>query len=250
MRFKWFVMIMALLTMLTFGGMTPSVSAQTTVDKTPAQVERDRRAAIGDTTQPVKIRVSQATGEIERTPKGFTNFINPNVADNVSVMGGIGGGAGENSFEGSFEIQKTLGRRFLLDNTIELSNASQTVVGDRAILRGYLTPNVFVGAGARVSNTLNVQDDLVLQPNFQAGLTLNATDKLQFEPYVQLETPDVLSANLQRSLGAAMVVSYSVNSKFGFTGEAGLTQYRNDNRFFDNGGANFYYGTVGLFFNF
>lgn len=209
MRFqaKWFLMILALLTVFTFGGMGQGVRAQ-------------------------------------------------NVPDNVSVMAGAVNSEGQNTFNGTIEIQKTLGTpKLILDNTTILSDGSQTVVSDTALLRGYLGTKFFVAGGATFGRAINVPDrrfegDTFLNPTFQVGVTLDATKRLQFEPYAQLDTTDLLSDNDARSLSGGLVVNYAVNDKFGFTGDVGLTQTRANNRFFDTGGINSRYGTAGLYFNF
>jgi hypothetical protein len=185
---------------------------------------------------------------------GQTQFVNPNVQSNVTIEAGVSNDEGVNSFEGSLEIQKTLGSRFMLDNTIELSNGEETVVGNRALLRFYPHKNLFVAGGARVFRTINVDErrfdnDTALTPSFQLGLTLNANERLQFEPYIQVDSPDLLSNDPSRTLLGNVTVSYQLASNFGLVGDVGVGQTRIDNGFFQNGRA-FKYAVGGVYFTF
>lgn len=179
-----------------------------------------------------------------------------NVSDNVSIMGGVTNVAGQNTYAGVIEVQKTLGTpKLMIDNTTVLSDADETVLSNVALLRGYIGDKFFVAGGVTIGRAINVADrefagDTFLNPTVQAGLTLDATSRLQVEPYVQLDTTDLLSENRERSLSGGVNINFTVNKRFGFTGDVGLTQTRLDNQFFSSGGFNSRYGTVGLFFNF
>jgi hypothetical protein len=182
----------------------------------------------------------------------FTAFPQ-NVPDNVSFRGGVNAER-ENSFVGSIEIQKVLTPKLMLDNTIDLSNGAETVLSNRALLRGYIGDNFFVAGGVNIGRTINVNkrrfdSDTFINPSVQTGVTFNVTENLQFEPYVQIDTPDVLSDNSTRTLTGVLSVNYRLNKRLGLTGDAGIGQSRQDNGFLQNGRA-FRYGQAGFFVNF
>jgi len=180
------------------------------------------------------------------------------VVDNVSVEAGIVHvGAKSNVASGAIEVQKTLGTpKLLLDSTFTFSDNEGTgtgqVVGNQTVLRGYLSEFVFVAGGATVGKTVNVSFDteLFLNPTIQAGATLPVGSRLTFEPYAQLDTPDLLSDNKLRSLTLNLNTSIAVNDRFGFTADVGITNTRADYRFFKQGGQNIPYAYGGVYFTF
>lgn len=180
------------------------------------------------------------------------------VKDNVSVSAGVVRPTEGNVVAaGAFEVQKTLGtEQFLFDNTLILSdnvgNSTGQHIANTALVRGYIGKNFFVAGGASFGSAVNtgLNEDMFLNPTVQTGVTFEVGQRLQFEPYVQLDTPDVLSNNPTRALTANLTTKVAVNESYGFIFDTGISQVRADNRFLKSGGQNVPFALGGMYFRF
>lgn len=180
------------------------------------------------------------------------------IQDNVSVSAGaVRVSEGNVVASGTVEVQKTLGsHKLLLDSTLRLTDlvgdGTGQVLANTTVLRGYLGEKFFVAGGVSLGSRVNtgLDEDMFLNPTVQTGVTLPAGSRLVFEPSLQLDTPDVLSANPARALTANLTTTIALSEKFGLKFDAGISQVRADNRFLKSGGQNIPYGLGGLYFNF
>lgn len=185
------------------------------------------------------------------------------VGDSVSVQAGVlhldaNTSLNEgNVLAGKVEVLKTLGgSKLVFDNTFYVvdneGSGSGQVVSNQALLRGYVGSNFFLAGGATVGKPFNggFGSDTFLNPSLQTGVTFDVGSRLQFEPYVQLDTPDLLSDNPARALSANLTTNIKANKSVAFTFDVGITQVRSDNSFLQDGGLNTPYAFGGLKFSF
>jgi hypothetical protein len=180
------------------------------------------------------------------------------VSDNVSVQAGVGHVAsGTNVAAGRIELTKVLTPKLVFDNTLTLtdnvgSNSGQ-VLANQALLRGYIGDKFFVAGGVNFGSLINngLNNDVFLNPSVQAGVTLPVGKGFVFEPYVQLDTPELLNDGNVKSLSANLTTRYSVNESFGLVVDAGVTQSRTNYKFLSSGELrNIPYAFGGVYFNF
>jgi len=180
------------------------------------------------------------------------------VSDNVTVEAGVTHvGANANVGNGLVEVQKVLtqNNKLMFDGTLFLSDNPGTgtgqVISGQALLRGYAGKYVFGAGGVTVGKLVNTNFDTqtFLNPSIQGGVTVPVGKRVVIEPFVQFDTPDLRSDNRERSLTFNVTTSISVNERFGFTSDIGITQTRIDNSFLKNG-RGIPYALGGIYVNF
>jgi len=182
--------------------------------------------------------------------------VNAQTTNDVRISAGAANVSQVTTFTGSVEIRKAINERFELDNTVStVTDGDIFLLQNRGAVKAFLTDNVFVSGGLTVgkanigSQTRNGSflDDVFLNPSFQGGLNFNV-GQVNLEPYVQLDTPDLLSENNARRLSVALTGKVNLSPKFGIIGNGGVRSTRFDNEFFTGRAERFAQG--GVFFNF
>lgn len=158
---------------------------------------------------------------------GFTQTL----SDEVRVTAGVTRVIDETVFTASGEVRKTLGSRVGLVNTFSFTKDSDvTLLGNISTVRFVPVRHVFVAGGVGFGKLTG--SDVFVNPVVQAGGNFSVS-RVNFEPYVQLETPDLASDSSVRTLSANLNVKVSVTDKFGFLGTGSLRSSRVDNSFFE-----------------
>jgi len=153
------------------------------------------------------------------------------------------------TFTGSAEVRKTVAGNFQVSDALSLTTDGDTnLVENKGVVRGYFgteSARVFAGGGLNVGKLTN--RDAFLNPVLQAGINFDIA-KINIEPYVELQTPDLLSNSRARSLAVALTGKVNLSDSFGILATGGVRSTRLDNDFFT--GRNERFLTGGLFFNF
>lgn len=155
-------------------------------------------------------------------------------SNTIEVTAGASNVANETAFTSAVEYKRQLNDRFQFKDTVSFSrvDSDRQAMANRSILRAFLTDNIFVGGGVTVGKAKF--QDVVLNPTVEAGVLFNV-DRFSIEPRVQLDTPDLLSDNSARSLGAQLKAKVRLTDNFGLVGVGGVRSTRFDNRFFTEG---------------
>lgn len=153
------------------------------------------------------------------------------ISNDVRLSAGISNVENSTRFNGTVEVRKSLNDRFGVvgTGTVVTDGQTATVVG-QPVLRFSPVEHVFVGGGVQVGKAQH--QDAFVNPVLQGGVNFSI-DRFNFEPYVQLETPDLASHNTARTLSGNVSVKYAVNGKFGLLGTGAVRATRLDNDFFN-----------------
>lgn len=173
--------------------------------------------------------------------------VSAQTSDEVRISAGATNVAYQTAFTGNVEIRKSLNETFEYDNTLALTtDGDNHLVSNQGMVRGFIGDNFFVGAGLTLGKATG--SDTFLNPAVRAGVQFNV-GKVNFEPYVQVDTPDLLSDNPARSLSGAVTAKLPVSNNFGILGNVGVrsTRLRNEDLF---EGAVERFATGGVYFRF
>jgi hypothetical protein len=133
-----------------------------------------------------------------------------------------------------------------LVNTLStVTDGDTALVQNQAVIRFAPVDNFFVAGGAVVGKQQGF--DPFVAPVLQAGANFDIS-RLNIEPFVQLETPDLASDNPVRTLSGNLTVKLRITDSFGLVGNGSLRASRINNDFFE--GAVTKVATGGVYFNF
>ncbi len=181
----------------------------------------------------------------------------------VRVSAGISSVNDVNGYLQQAEVRQSFASRFEFKDTASYSyNKSKSVVeipngksgsflvikkssansfSNDAVLKARLvnfsSGNLYVGGGARVTKVENI--DTALNPSVLVGASFDVTPKVNIEPEVEFNTPDVLSASNVRAATVRLTGTVELirNSRYssGIVVAGQLVSVRPDNKFFTGG---------------
>lgn len=169
------------------------------------------------------------------------------INDEVRVSAGVTRVEQSDTFTGRGELRKALSQRFgFNDIAFVTTNGDDTLLRNAALIRFSPVEHVFVAGGIGVGKFTD--SDVFVNPVVQTGVNFSL-GRVNFEPFVQLETPDLASDSNVRSLSANVNVKVGVNERFGLFGQASARSSRLDNRFFTESFSSLEKtATVGVYF--
>jgi hypothetical protein len=169
------------------------------------------------------------------------------ISNDVRVSAGVVSVEDQTLFTGSAEVRKSFNERFGLVNTLStVTDGDFTLVENRAVIRFAPTDNFFVAGGINVGKLQG--SDPFVNPTIQAGANFNLGSRINLEPFVQLETPDLASDNPQRTLSGNLTAKLRITNSFGLVGNGSLRATRTTNEFFEGGTTKVVSG--GVYFTF
>ena len=153
------------------------------------------------------------------------------INNEVRVSAGVHDVEDVTVFHGRAELRKKLSERFAFNDVGSITTDGDTnLFHNAALIRFAPVEHVFVAGGIGVGKLTDA--DTFVNPTAQLGANFSFS-RVNFEPFVQLETPDLASDNNVRSLSANLNVKIAVTESFGFIGTGQLKSSRTDNRFFN-----------------
>jgi hypothetical protein len=168
------------------------------------------------------------------------------ISNDFRLTAGVVNVDNQTMFTGSAELRKSFSERFGLVNTLStVTDNDFTLVQNQAVVRFAPIKNVFVAGGVNVGKVQG--SDPFVSPVAQAGLNFDV-GRLNLEPSVAVEFPDVVSDNPNRSLSGNLTAKFRVTNTFGLLGNVGVRSTKPDNDFFE--GAAIRTVTGGVYFNF
>jgi hypothetical protein len=168
------------------------------------------------------------------------------ISNDFRLTAGVVNVENQTLFTGNAEVRKGFNDKFGLVNTVTtITDNDFTLVQNQAIVRFAPVKNVFVAGGINVGKIQGF--DPFIAPVVQAGLNFDL-GRVNIEPFVALQTPDLASDNPNRSLSGNLTAKLRVTKSFGLVGNASVSSTKPDNDFFE--GAAIRTVTGGVYFSF
>lgn len=179
---------------------------------------------------------------------GAVNVPAQTINDEVRVSAGAVRIEDSDTFTVRGELRKAVSDRIGFNDIGSVTtNGDITLFRNAALLRFEPVEHVFVAGGIGVGKLTDT--DTFVNPVVQAGANFSFS-RVNFEPFVQLETPDLASDSNVRSLSANLNVKVGVTEQFGLFGQASARSSRLDNKFFTESFSSLEKtATIGVYFN-
>ena len=168
------------------------------------------------------------------------------ITNDVRLSAGVSNVNNRTLFTGGAEVRKAFNDKFgLVDTLSTVTDSDFTLVQNQAVVRFSPIEHVFVAGGVNVGKVQG--SDPFVSPVIQGGANFDL-GRINIEPFVQLETPDLASDNPARTLSGNLTAKLRITDTFGLVGTGALRATRADNDFFHGNAERVVTG--GIYFNF